>query len=105
MTKEALYIDAATRCAEITYWKIPSCSGVLGKGGEEREREQQTRTFQRKVTLQQNVLWLPPWPHDSLEPFTIAVLLIIQEQILASRHPFKIKTPGTPDCKCIRGAS
>ena len=40
MTKEALYIDAATRCAEIAYRKVPSCSRVLCEGGEKREREQ-----------------------------------------------------------------
>jgi len=79
MTKEALYIDAATRCAEIAYREVPSCSRVLCKGGEERERKQQTRTFQRKMKLPQNLLGVPPWPHDPLRPFTIVMLLIIQE--------------------------
>jgi hypothetical protein len=79
MTKEALYIDAATRCAEIAYREVPSCSRVLCKGSEEREREQQTRTFQRKM-LRQNLLGVPPRPHDPLRPFTtIVMLLIIQE--------------------------
>jgi hypothetical protein len=80
MTKEALYIDAATRCAEVAHRKVPSCSRVLCKRGEKRERKQQARAFERKMMLQQNLLlWLPPWPHDSLRPFTIVMLLIIQE--------------------------
>jgi hypothetical protein len=56
MTKEALYIDAATRYAEIANREVPSCSRVLCKGGEKREREQQARTFQREMMFQQNLL-------------------------------------------------
>src|SRR6267154_4155391 len=79
MTKEALYIDATTRCAEIAYREVPSCSRVLCKGSEKREREQQARTFQRKMMLRQNLLWVPPRPHDPLRPFIIVMLFIIQE--------------------------
>jgi len=77
MTKEALYIDAATRCAKIAYREISRCSRVLRKGGEKREREQQARAFQRKMVFQQNVLRLPPWSFDVLRPFTIVMLFII----------------------------
>jgi hypothetical protein len=56
MAKKALHVDAATRCAEITYWEVATRRRVARKRGEKRKRKQQASAFKRGSLLQRDVL-------------------------------------------------